>query len=75
MFEFLKKFLTLLVLVMFALWSLGCSTMREPTYIPTKCEVKRIEKPTRGEYASDSVVKILTYTELIEKDLDFCRGE
>ena len=57
----------------------GCAevTKREAVYITTKCKTKPIPKPTPSKESSISqeVAEILQYIELLEKDLEFCRGE
>ena len=57
----------------------GCAevTKREAVYIPTKCKTKPIPKPypSKESSVSEEVAEILQYTELLEKDLEFCRGE
>ena len=57
----------------------GCATTtkREAVYIPTKCKTKPIPKPTPSKDSSISqdVAEILQYTEMLERDLEFCRGE
>lgn len=72
-------FIGLIVLVAVILAVLtGCtSTTREAVYIPTKCKTKPIPKPTPSKDSSISqdVAEILQYTELLEKDLEFCKGE
>lgn len=72
-------FIGLIVLVAVILAVLtGCTTTtREAVYIPTKCKTKPIPKPTPSKDSSISqdVAEILQYTELLEKDLEFCKGE
>lgn len=57
----------------------GCAevTKREAVYIPTKCKTKPIPKPTPSKESSISqeVAEIFTYTEMLERDLEFCRGD
>lgn len=57
----------------------GCATTtkREAVYIPTKCKTKPLPKPTPSKESSISqeVAEIFKYTEMLERDLDFCRGE
>ena len=69
-----------LALLLVALAVGGCctsTTQREAVYIPTKCKTKPIPKPTPSKESSISqdVAEILQYIELVEKDLEFCRGE
>ena len=57
----------------------GCAevTKREAVYIPTKCKTKPIPKPIPSKESSISqeVAEIFKYTEMLERDLEFCRGE
>lgn len=57
----------------------GCAevTKREAVYIPTKCKTNPIPKPipSKESSISEEVAEILQYTEMLEKDLEFCRGE
>lgn len=57
----------------------GCAevTKREAVYIPTKCKTKPIPKPypSKESSISEEVAEIFKYTEMLEKDLEFCRGE
>lgn len=52
-------------------------TKREAVYIPTKCKTKDIPKPTPSKDSSISqdVAEILQYTEMLERDLEFCKGK
>ena len=57
----------------------GCAevTKREAVYIPTKCKTKPIPKPypSKESSVSEEVAEIFKYTEMLEKDLEFCKGE
>lgn len=57
----------------------GCAstTKREAVYIPTKCKTKPIPKPypSKESSISEEVAEIFKYTEMLEKDLEFCKGE
>ena len=57
----------------------GCvtTTKREAVYIPTKCKTNPIPKPTPSKESSvsEEVVEIFKYTEMLERDLEFCKGE
>lgn len=57
----------------------GCATTtkREAVYIPTKCKTKPIPKPypSKESSVSQEVAEILKYTEILEKDLEFCKGK
>ncbi|WP_104628697.1 hypothetical protein [Helicobacter bizzozeronii] len=46
----------------------------KPVYIPTKCNVPKLERPALDSpLVSANIKALLIYTELLEKDLDFCR--
>ncbi len=49
----------------------------EAVYIPTKCKTKDIPKPipSKESSVSEDVAEILKYTELLERDLEFCKGD
>lgn len=57
----------------------GCAevTKREAVYIPTKCKTKPIPKPipSKESSVSEEVAEIFKYTEMLERDLEFCKGE
>ena len=57
----------------------GCvtTTKREAVYIPTKCKTKPIPKPipSKESSVSEEVAEIFKYTEMLERDLEFCKGE
>lgn len=57
----------------------GCvtTTKREAVYIPTKCKTKPVPKPTPSKESSvsEEVAEIFKYTEMLERDLEFCKGE
>ena len=57
----------------------GCAevTKREAVYIPTKCKTKPLPKPTPSKESSisEQVAEIFAYTEMLERDLEFCRGD
>ena len=56
----------------------GCATTtREAVYIPTKCKTKPIPKPypSKESSVSEEVAEIFKYTEMLERDLEFCKGE
>lgn len=41
-------------------------------YIPQKCEIEPPQKPTRTLNTPQDVLNILKYSEILEKDLNFC---
>lgn len=52
----------------------GCMRLYKPVYIPTKCNVPKLERPALDSpLVSANIKALLIYTELLEKDLDFCR--
>ena len=56
----------------------GCAEVtKQAVYIPTKCKTKPLPKPTPSKERSISqeVAEIFAYTEMLERDLEFCRGE
>ena len=57
----------------------GCvtTTKREAVYIPTKCKTNPIPKPipSKESSVSEEVAEIFKYTEMLERDLEFCKGE
>lgn len=64
-----KSFLVFLVALMMA----GCARLEyAPVYIPTKCKIKKREKPQQTKDITKDIKEILIYTEQIEKDLNFC---
>lgn len=64
---------------------IGCSstvTVPEKVYIPVKCEAPKTSFPQSvardsSDYTGiiDDTISILTYTETIKSDLDFCKGK
>lgn len=56
---------------------MACATTKEAVYIPTKCKTKDIPKPmpSKDSSISQDVAEILQYTEMLERDLDFCKGK
>lgn len=74
------KFVGVIVLIAVILATItGCATTtkREAVYIPTKCKTKPIPKPypSKDSSVSEEVAEIFKYTEMLERDLDFCKGE
>lgn len=43
--------------------------------IPTKCDIPKRQRPQKSHNALEYLKNILIYTELLEKDLNFCTGE
>ena len=67
----------LIAVILAVLTGCATTTKREAVYIPTKCKTKPIPKPIPSKESSVSVevAEILKYTEILERDLEFCRGE
>ncbi|WP_324725851.1 hypothetical protein [Helicobacter felis] len=52
----------------------GCVRVYKPVYVPTKCQIPKLERPALGSSSlAQNIKALLIYTELLEKDLDFCR--
>lgn len=43
--------------------------------IPTMCDIPKKQRPLQSKDIFKDIKAILIYTELIESDLEFCRGE
>ncbi len=57
-----------------ALLLCGCTHLYKPIYIPTKCDIPKLERPALGSsLLLENIKALLIYTELLEKDLEFCR--
>lgn len=61
------KLITLLICII-ALG--GCSA--KVVYVPVKCGIIQRTKPVKTPNIVENIKNILIYTELLEKDLDFC---
>ncbi len=69
--------LNLVILGLLAFMAFGCAAKTEykEVLIPQKCEVtKKIRPIYKGEVVED-LRQTLVYTELLEADLQICRGE
>lgn len=58
----------------------GCSFGTEhvvyrEVFVPTKCDAPHRIRPIRTDSIAKYFSDILIYTELLEKDLSYCRGE
>ena len=77
----LKNFIILLAFVfvwVIALALSGCAaTIHTPkeVLVPTKCDVPLREKPQKNASLTLYLKDILIYTEGLERDLNYCRGE
>lgn len=67
-----------LLLLISTLFLIGCSTtIKVPTkvLVPVKCEIDKLERPDlTNKSISDKVRELLVYIELLENDIEFCRG-
>ena len=48
--------------------------MYKEVYVPTKCDIQTTPKPTYTGKLEKDLQNILIYDEVIQKDLEFCRG-
>lgn len=64
-------------LSLFLIINSGCAEKIKEVYIPIKCDVPKRERPALeiGDKIVVSVKLLLVYTEQLEQDLNFCRGE
>lgn len=53
----------------------SCSSIPQKVYIPTYCDVQKREKPQKRGDLLEDIKAILIYSELLEQDLEFCRGK
>lgn len=64
---------------LFLFLSLGCSNKTQVIYkevkIPIKCNVDKISKPAYSDNLIQDLKNLAVYTELLEKDLNFCIGD
>lgn len=49
----------------------GC-TIKEPVYVPVKCEIEKPKRPKPVRGAAFNVKQIIEYTEKLEYNLEFC---
>lgn len=73
----MKSFITLF-LVLFILNFSACANKNyvyKEVKIPTKCDIPKREKPKKESNITAYLKAILIYTEGLERDLAFCRGE
>lgn len=60
-------------MIIIIFFMLGCADkQKEAVFIPTKCKITMPQKPMPQDSPSKSVIEILKYTELLERDLEFC---
>ncbi len=69
--------IVLIAVILAVLTGCAITTKREAVYIPTKCKTKPIPKPipSKESSVSEEVAEIFKYTEMLERDLEFCRGK
>lgn len=51
----------------------GC-TKTQQVFIPTACEIPKRERPQKSGDMLEDLKAIFIYSELLERDLEFCRG-
>lgn len=58
---------------------ISCGTKQEILYkevsIPKKCEIIKRSRPDTSGSVVEQVIKLLSYIELLEKDIEVCRGK
>lgn len=63
----------------FTLFFLSACAQKQVIYkevkVPIKCDIPKREKPSKKSNNILYLKEVLIYAELLEKDLDFCRGE
>lgn len=65
----------LLILTLGLIILSGCATQYKEVKIPIKCEIPPRVKPEQKGNEVEQLKAILIYTEGLERDLKFCRGE
>ncbi|CRF47923.1 hypothetical protein HHE02_12240 [Helicobacter heilmannii] len=51
----------------------GCTRVYKPVYIPTKCNIPKLERPALNSPSlSANIRALLIYTEALEQDVRFC---
>lgn len=67
------------LLIASSIFLVGCTTtVKVPTkvLVPVKCEIDKVERPNLdGKSISDKIKELLVYIEILENDIEFCRGE
>lgn len=64
------------ILVLTFLFALSaCADKQIVVKIPIKCDIPKRDKPAKQSNITQYLKDILIYTELLESDLNFCRGE
>lgn len=57
----------------------GCAervvTVYQNVYIPQRCQVEKRARPALQTSPALTNILIIEYAELLEKDVEFCRGE
>lgn len=65
--------LILLIVLSTGILSTGCARIiKEPVYIPTKCEITPPVRPMPQKNTAQTLQQILIYTQKLERDLAFC---
>ena len=67
------RILLIEMLIAMVFFGVGCTRIvKEPVYIPTKCNVKPPNRPYPTTNTMKNLKNILIYTENLERDLNFC---
>lgn len=71
-----KSFASLTQICFFSVAVSGCATIYKEVKVPIKCDIPARERPALDTTRIVEAIKsLLIYTESLEKDLEFCRGE
>lgn len=68
----LKKHLINTITLIPLLVFVGCQTTYKEVLVPTKCNVKPIEKPKYSNVIIEDLKNILVYDELLQEQIKFC---
>ena len=67
------RILLIAMLIAMAFFGVGCTRIvKEPVYIPTKCEITPPVRPMPQKNTAQTLQQILIYTQKLERDLAFC---
>lgn len=73
-----KHLTQLVIVVLFIIFLTACAEPKvifKEVKVPVKCDVKERARPAKNSNAVLYLKEILIYTEGLERDLAFCRGE
>lgn len=65
-------FLKITSIALVALFLTACAEKTKLVYIPQKCKIEIRQRPTQTNNTAKDLINILTYTEELESDLNFC---